>query len=364
MKALVTGGGGFLGSAIVRRLVARGDEVISLSRQHYPALDALGVTQHQGDIADAAVVAAATAGCDIVFHVAAKAGIAGRYRSYHRTNVEGTANVLAACRRHGIRRLVYTSSPSVVFNGRDMEGVDESVPYPSHYEAHYPRTKALAEQAVRAANGPDLATVCLRPHLIWGPGDNHLLPRLFARARAGRLRRIGNRSPLIDSTYIDNAADAHLLAADRLEVGSRVAGKVYFITNGEPFPLWELIERLLATSGLGPIRRSIPFWVAYTAGWLLEKVYRLLPGEKEPPMTPFLARELSTAHWFSLAAARRDLGYEAGVSIAEGLCRLRECHPGHSDAGRPNSTARYADGSVKASDSYGSEGRWRANQSG
>jgi nucleoside-diphosphate-sugar epimerase len=190
--------------------------VRSLARGRYPELDTLGVEQHQGDIAEADAVVRAAVGCDIVFHVAARAGLGGRYADYHRSNVVGTENVLAACRRHGIARLVYTSSPSVVFNSRDMEGVDESVPYPTHYEVHYPRTKALAEQAILRANSPSLATVSLRPHLIWGPGDNHLIPRLLARARAGRLRRIGRGSRLIDSIYIDNAADAHLLAADRL----------------------------------------------------------------------------------------------------------------------------------------------------
>jgi nucleoside-diphosphate-sugar epimerase len=322
MKALVTGGGGFLGSAIVARLLHRGDQVISFSRQRHTALDALGAVQQQGDIADRSAVIQAVAGCDVVFHIAAKAGIAGRYRDYHRTNVVGTENVVAACKQHGIQRLVYASSPSVVFDGRDMEGADESVPYPSCFEAPYPQTKALAEQAVRAANGPDLATVCLRPHLIWGPGDNHLLPRLFARARAGRLRRIGSRSPLIDSTYIDNAADAHLLAADRLAIGSPIAGQVYFITNGEPLPLWDLVDRLLATAGLGPVRKRAPLWLARCAGWALEHLYALLPGEKEPPLTRFVVRELSTAHWFSIAAARRDLGYQPRVSIAEGLQRL------------------------------------------
>ena len=234
MNALVTGGGGFLGGAIVRRLRARGDEVRSLSRGRYPALRRPRRQQIQGDVADAGAVDAAVAGCDVVFHVAAKAGVWGRYAEYHRANVVGTENVLAACRRHGVRRLVYTSSPSVVFDGRDMEGVDESVPYPAHYEAHYPQTKAEAERLVLAANGPDLATVALRPHLIWGPGDNHLVPRILARGRAGRLRRIGRANKLIDSIYIDNAADAHLLAADRLAPGSPVAGKAYFISNGEP----------------------------------------------------------------------------------------------------------------------------------
>jgi nucleoside-diphosphate-sugar epimerase len=322
MNALVTGGGGFLGGAIVRRLRARGDAVRSLSRGHYSDLDPLGVTQFQGDVADAEAVAEAAAGCDVVFHVAAKAGVGGRYSEYHRANVTGTENVLAACRRHGVRRLVYTSSPSVVFNGRDMEGVDESVPYPTHYDAHYPRTKALAEQLVLRANGPDLATVSLRPHLIWGPGDNHLIPRIIRRARAGRLRRVGGASKLIDSTYIDNAADAHLLAADRLARGSPVAGKAYFLSQGEPVPLWGLVNRILAAAGLPPVTRSVPYGAAYAAGFVLEVAYALFCPRCEPPMTRFLARELSTAHWFDLSAARRDLGYAPGVSLDEGLRRL------------------------------------------
>jgi nucleoside-diphosphate-sugar epimerase len=322
MKALVTGGGGFLGSSIVRRLISRGDQVRSLSRHRYPELDALGATQVLGDLRDAACVDNAASGQDVVFHVAAKAGIAGRYREYYQTNVVGTENVLAACRRQGVPRLVYTSSPSVIFDGRDMEGVDESVPYPTHYEAAYPQTKALAEQAVRGANGPALATVALRPHLIWGPGDHHLVPRLIARARAGRLRRIGRTSKRIDSVYIDNAAEAHLNAADRLVPGSALCGRVYFITNGEPLPLWDLINRILAAAGIGPVTRSIPYALAYAAGWILEKLYTLLPGEREPPLTRFLVNELATAHWFNITAARRDLGYEPAISIEEGLCRL------------------------------------------
>ncbi len=304
MNALVTGGGGFLGGAIVRRLADRGDRVRSLSRDRYPALNALGVEQIQGDVADAGAVDAAVAGCDIIFHVAAKAGVWGPYAEYRRANVVGTQNVLSACRKHGVRRLVYTSSPSVVFDGRDMEGVDESVPYPTHYEAAYPKTKAEAERLVRAANGPDLATVALRPHLIWGPGDNHLTPRILERGRAGRLRRIGRVNPRIDATYIDNAADAHLLAADRLAPGSPVAGKAYFISNGEPIPLWDLVNRILEAGGVAPVTRTIPAWLACTAGWLLETAYTGLRRRDEPPLTRFVVRELTTAHWFDLAAAR------------------------------------------------------------
>jgi nucleoside-diphosphate-sugar epimerase len=322
MRVLVTGGGGFLGSAIVRRLVERGDRVRSLARGRYPALEALGVEQVQGDVADAAAVGRAVEGCDLVFHVAARAGVWGRYRDYYRANVVGADNILAACRDRGVGRLVYTSSPSVVFDGRDLEGVDESVPYPSHYEAFYPQTKALAEQRVLRADGGGLATTALRPHLIWGPGDNHLVPRILARARAGRLRRIGSAPKRIDSVYIDNAADAHLLAADRLAPGSPVAGRAYFISNAEPLPTWDLVNRILAAGGLPPVTRTVPYGLAYAAGWLLEMVYGLCGWRAEPPMTRFLARELATAHWFDLTAARRDLGYEPRVSIDEGLRRL------------------------------------------
>ncbi|MGH7171911.1 MAG: NAD-dependent epimerase/dehydratase family protein [Gemmataceae bacterium] len=322
MNALVTGGGGFLGAAIVRRLRERGDAVHSFSRRRYPALDVLGVTQHQGDLADAIAVSRAAADCDIVFHVAAKAGVDGRYRDYHRANVLGTANVLTACRHHGIARLVYTSSPSVVFTGCDMAGVEESVPYAAHYEAAYPQTKAIAERMILQASGPLMATVALRPHLIWGPGDNHLIPRILARARAGRLRRIGVESKLIDHVFIDDAANAHLLAADRLVPRSPITGKAYFITQGEALPLWDLVNRILHAAGLGPATRSIPAGLAYAAGGIMEMIYGVFWPCEEPPLTRFVARELATAHWFDIAAARRDLGYEAMVSLDEGLRRL------------------------------------------
>jgi nucleoside-diphosphate-sugar epimerase len=324
MKALVTGGGGFLGGAIVRRLVARGDSVRSVSRGDYPALSALGVEQVRGDLADPGAASRAVDGCEVVFHVAAKAGIWGPYAEYHRSNVEGTRNVIAACRARGVRRLVFTSSPSVVFDGRDMEGVDESVPYPRHYEAAYPATKAEAERLVRAADGDELATVSLRPHIVWGPGDNHLVPRLLAKARAGRLRRIGRKRNLIDSTYVDDAAEAHLLAADRLAPGAPIAGKVYFISQGEPWPVWDLINRMLEAAQLPPVTRTVPPALAYLAAAVCEGVARALRLRDEPPLTRFLVREMSSAHWFNIDAARRDLGYRPSLSIEEGIKRLEQ----------------------------------------
>lgn len=322
IKALVTGGGGFLGRAIVTRLLARGDEVRSFSRGAYPDLEAMGVEVIRGDVRDAAAVAQACQGCDTVFHAAGRPGIAGPYEQYAGPNVRGTENVLAACRRHGVRRLIFTSSASVVFDGTDMQGVDESAPYPQQFDAHYPKSKAAAEQMVLAANGPALATVALRPHLIWGPGDTQLLPRIIARAKT--LRRIGPVDKKVDSTYIDDAAEAHLLACDRLESGSPIAGRAYFISQGEPRGLWELVNGILAAAGLPPVTRRVSRPVALAIGGCLEAVHWLLRIEGEPRLTRFLVRELSTAHWFNISAARRDLGYSPRVSIDEGLRRLAE----------------------------------------
>ena len=323
MRVLVTGGGGFLGGAIVRRFRGRGDAVRSLARGHYPELEALDVDQARGDLADANAVKDAVAGCDLVVHVAAKAGIWGRYQDYHACNVVGTRNVVDACRAHGVGRLVYTSTPSVVYNGRDMENVDESAPYAERFETAYPATKAEAERLVLAANGPSLATVALRPHLIWGPGDNHLIPRIVAKARSGRLRRIGRRATLVDSIYIDNAAEAHVLAADRLAPGAAVAGRAYFLSQGEPMPLWDLVNGILRAAGAPPVTRAVPVGVAVAAGAMLESVYLLLSLSGEPPMTRFLAHQLSTAHWFNIDAARRDLGYVPTRSMRECMEELR-----------------------------------------
>ena len=319
MKALVTGGGGFLGGAIVRKLLARGDSVRSFTRSAYPWLAELGVEQIPGDLGNPAEVRAAVVGCDVVFHVAAKAGVWGRYADYFATNVTGTRNVIDACRQAGVTRLVYTSTPSVVHTGRDLEGATESLPYAKRFLSHYPATKALAEAAVLAANGPALATVALRPHLLWGPGDPHLIPRVLARAAAGKLRRIGTRPITVDVTYVDNAADAHLNAADRL---ADCAGKAYFISNGEPVLLWDFLNRILTDAGLSPVTRSVPTIVAKLGAFGVEKTYRLLRLRAEPPTTRFVVSQLSTSHWYDIAAAKRDLGYVPVVSIDDGLRRL------------------------------------------
>jgi len=321
---LVTGGGGFLGRYIVEMLVARGELVRSFSRRRYEELDALGVEQRIGDLRDARAVDAACEGVHTVYHTAAVAGIWGPWQHYYGVNTLGTRAVIDACRRHGVTRLIYTSSPSVTFDGRDQCGLDESAPYAARWLCHYPHTKALAEEDVLSANGAGLATCALRPHLIWGPRDQHLIPRLIARARSGRLRRVGDGRNLIDMVYVENAALAHLQAADALAPGSPVASKAFFISQGEPVNCWEWIDQILALAELPRVARSISAKAAWRVGAVLEGVYKLLRIRSEPPMTRFLAAQLATSHYFDISRARRDFGYEPRVSTAEGMKRLRE----------------------------------------
>ncbi|TXH68171.1 MAG: NAD-dependent epimerase/dehydratase family protein [Lysobacteraceae bacterium] len=334
MKILVTGGGGFLGHALCRGLVERGHEVVSFNRGHYRSLDALGVRQIQGDLAHAEAVTAACAGMEAVFHNAAKAGAWGSDESYRLANVVGTDNVIAGCRAHGVGRLVYTSTPSVTHRAtRPVEGgTAETVPYGENFKAPYAATKTIAEKAVLAANDADLATVALRPRLIWGPGDQQILPRLVSRAKAGRLRFVGGGRNLIDTTYIDNAALAHFRAFEHLAPGAACAGKAYFISNGEPKPVREIINGLLRAAGAPEVDKTIPFRAAYAIGAVCEAVWPLLGRQDEPPMTRFLAEQLSTTHWYSMAPATRDIGYAPQVTIDEGLRRLAATYAGETSA--------------------------------
>jgi len=322
MKVLVTGGGGFLGGAIARRLHERGDSVTAFGRNAYPHLQRLGIATARGDVRNGPAVREAVEGMDAVVHVAAKVGIWGRRRDFHEVNVIGTHNVIDACRAVGVRRLVATSSPSVVDCAHGLEGVDESQPYPERYLAHYPETKAEAERAVLAAHGAAPASVVLRPHLIWGPGDTQLIPRLLERARRERLIRVGDGTNLVDITYIDNAAAAHVAAVDRVAPTSPCGGKAYFISQGAPVLLWPWIDDLLGRVGLPSVKRRLSLAAALRIGALLEAAYRLAPTTAEPPMTRFLAGQLAKPHYFRIDAARRDLGYEPSVGADEGLDRL------------------------------------------
>jgi nucleoside-diphosphate-sugar epimerase len=329
MHALVTGGGGFLGGYIVEALLARGDRVRSFGRGAYPQLERQGVAVVRGDIRDRAAVVGACQGIDCVFHTAAMPGIAMRRRAYDEANRLGTENVIAGCCTSGVSRLVYTSSPSVVFAGQDHCGINEATPYNFGWmeanAAYYSLTKARAEQAVLGANDTELRTCALRPHLIWGPGDTHLIPRLIARARSGRLRRIGDGTNLVDVTYVENVAEAHLLAADALDgEAASAAGKAYFISQGEPVNCWHWIDEILALVSLPPVKKSMSLKTARRIGAVFDSVYRLLQINREPPMTRFLAAQLGTSHWFDISAARRDLGYQPRVTTAEGMQRLGE----------------------------------------
>lgn len=325
MLALVTGHGGFLGRYIVEQLLARGDRVRGISRRRYAELDALGVEQVEADLQDRAKVAEACRGVDAVFHTAAIAGIWGPWKDFYGINVVGTQNVLAGCREQGVSRLVYTSSPSVTFDGRDQCDVDESAPYPASFLCYYPQTKAQAEQEVLAANGKDgLYTCALRPHLIWGPRDSHLIPRLLGRAREGSLRRVGDGKNLVDMIYVENAAEAHLQAADRLAAGSPVGGKAYFLSQGEAVNCWAWIDEILALADLPPVEREVSYFTAWYTGMVLEGVYWTLGFEDEPRMTRFLAAQLATHHYFNISRAREDFGYRPRISTVEGMARLEE----------------------------------------
>ncbi len=322
--ALVTGGSGFLGGAIVRMLLEREVKVRVLCRGSYPHLEKAGCTVFQGEISDVELVHKAVAGCDVVFHAAAKAGIEEPYSEYERINYQGTLNIIRACQQNKVDRLVYTSSPSVVFSHGDICGGDESLPYPDHHEAYYPQTKCMAERAALMANSPQLAVVALRPHLIWGPGDNHLGPRLISRAKAGRLKFVGDGKNVVDTVYIDNAAEAHILAAEKLAPGSAPAGKAYFITNGEPMPISQITNLIIGAAGVAPVTATISPKIAWLVGLVCEKAYKWLKLKGEPPITRWVAGELSTAHWFKIDAARRDFGYQPRISIKEGIKRLQE----------------------------------------
>lgn len=330
MTILITGGGGFLGRSIATALMQRGLAVRSLARNEYPQLAALGVEQVRGDIADADAVMRAAAGCEAVFHVAALVEMWGPHERFFSTNVVGTRHVLAACVALGVPKLIYTSTPSVVHGGDAVAGVDESAPYPDHYEAHYPATKAIAEREVLAANSPTLATCAIRPHLVWGPGDSSMLPRVLAKARSGRVRHIGPPQT-IDACYIDNAVEAHLAALDRLVPGGGPpAGKAYFITQGEPLSGHEFLDQLLDAAGLPKITKTIGVGAAKRAAGLAEGLWKLLRLRGEPPITRFVVSQLSTAHWYDISAAKRDLGYVPRVGHAEGMQRLRawlRAHP-------------------------------------
>jgi nucleoside-diphosphate-sugar epimerase len=323
VKVLVTGGGGFVGRSIARALASRGEEVRTFARGNYPALAAEGIEHIRGDITDEDAVRRAVEGRELVFHTAAMVSAAGTPEQFEAVNIGGTDHVLRACREHAVAAFVHTSTPSVVFGHGDIEGIDESAPYAEQFEAEYPRTKAEAERRVLAADGEGLRTVCLRPHIVWGPGDTSLLPRLLE--RAPKLRRIGGPAKKTDQTYIDDAVQAHLKAATILrDDPDRIGGKAYFISSGHPVEIWPFINRMLEAAGRPPVTRTVPPRLALAAGWVFETVHRMGGSRGEPRLSRWIVREMMTSHWFDISAARRDLGYEPTGDVDVGMAALAD----------------------------------------
>ena len=336
MNVLVTGGGGFLGSHIARALRERGDDVTVFGRRRYPALERGGIRGIQADVRDAGAVFDACRGTDAVFHVAARVGIWGPRLDYWKTNVNGTRNVIEGCRAARVGRLIFTSTPSAVFSTEELCGADESQPYAPRHLTAYSETKAEAERMVLGATDDALRTIAIRPHLVWGPHDPNLIPRIAARAGQGRLVQVGKGDNLVDITYIDNAVHAHLLACDALGRSEIGAGRAYFVSDGRPVRLWPWLNQLLAALGVPGVRRRVSFRAAYAAGAVLEAAYRVVGRADEPPMTRFLACQLARSHYFSIEGAGRDLGYAPIVSTDEGLRRLAAWWPDRaSDKSEP-----------------------------
>jgi len=327
--AFITGASGFIGGKIAERLLAEGRRVRVLARRPLPALEKLGAEIVPGDLDNTAALRRGCEGAGTVFHVAGRVGVWGPAADFFHVNVDGTRNVLDACRAASVPRLVHTSSPSVVYNGGDLAGVNESAPLCTVAPCAYPTSKAAAERLVRDAHSRELATLSLRPHLVWGPGDLNVVPRVLALAKKGRLKIIGAGRNRVDVTHISNVVDAHLLAETALINGagtpsSRAGGNAYFITNGEPVVLWDWINELLRGTGVPEITKHVPLRTAYLAGGVMEGLWRVLPLKGEPPMTRFVAKEMATDHWFDITAARRDLGYKPKMTMAAGTAELIE----------------------------------------
>jgi nucleoside-diphosphate-sugar epimerase len=326
MKALVTGANGFLGSYLVRLLLESGYEVTAMTRRRDEMLATMDLDVVHGDVRSFDNVLEACRGQEVVFHTAGVSGIWGSWKHFHGNNTIGTRNVVEACIQTNVKKLIYTSSPSVTFNGDHQMNVNESVGYPKKWLCHYPHSKALAEQYVlQADDDPDLMTCALRPHLIWGPGDKHLIPRLFKRARSKQLRRVGDGTNQVDTIYVENAAFAHIQAAEAMkEQGSPVCGSAYFISQDDPVNCWQWINEVLALGGVPRIKQSISYYWAYRLGYSMETYHELFNIETEPRMTRFLAAQLAKSHYFDISRAKRDFGYYPKISTVEGMQRLGE----------------------------------------
>ncbi|HPE12916.1 MAG: NAD-dependent epimerase/dehydratase family protein [Actinobacteria bacterium] len=326
MRVLLTGASSLLGSQVVRQLTARGDHVSTLQRRPTDVAAELGLTEHLGDINDAALVAEAVEGVDSVIHLAARVGVVGSREQFFQTNVVGTRTLLAAARAAGVSRFVFVSSPSVAHTGEALAGNGAEPAYPRHAKGQYSRSKALAEVEVLAADAPGFATIAVRPHLVWGPGDTQLVGRIVDRAKTGRLGLVSGGRALIDTTYIDNAADALVAAVDHIDAGH---GRAFIVSNGQPRTVEEMIERICAAAGVPGPSLTVPQPVAWAGGAVAEAAWRLARRTDDPPMTRFLAGQLGTAHWFDLRETERVLQWRPRVDLDEGFERLSSYYATH-----------------------------------
>jgi nucleoside-diphosphate-sugar epimerase len=324
MKVLVTGGSGFLGGRVIELLLEDGREVRAYSRRPLPGLEAKGAQVVLGGFGDADRLAAAMEGAGAVVHCAGRTGVWGPLEPFLESNTRGAERMLEAARRSDPKIFIYTSSPSVAADKGGLEGADEDAPYVTSRRHGYPYSKMLAEKAVLAAGSPGFRTLALRPHLIWGPGDPHFLPRIFRLEARGRLRIVSGGPYLASHTFIDNAANAHLLALRALESGTAASGKSFFIAEPKPMDVWELINRILACGGRPPVTKTAPRFLLKAYGAVCELLWRALPLKGEPPMTSFTAGHLSSSHWFDIGRAERLLGYRPKVRLEDAFRLLAE----------------------------------------
>lgn len=317
MRVLVTGATSLLGESVAERLRARGDVVRTFQRSQGPP----GFDQFLGDVADPAAVTSAMAGVDAVIHIAARVGVTGSWDEFEKSNIDGTANLLAAARAERVGRFVHISSPSVAHHGEPLVGAGAGPADPDKARGHYARSKAHAELLALRDSSESFPVLVLRPHLIWGPGDTQLIGRIVSRAREGRLATVGSGAALIDTTYISNATDAVVAGLDK---APKLEGRVLVVTNGQPRPVSELIERIVRAAGLEPPAVKVPYRVARIGGLAVEKMWDRVEREDDPPMTSFLAEQLATAHWFDQRETRQALAWEPAVTLEEGFTRLEE----------------------------------------
>jgi nucleoside-diphosphate-sugar epimerase len=321
--AFVTGGSGFIGGKLVKRLVAEGRPVRALARSAGAAerVAELGAEPVRGDLADRTSLVAGAAGANVAFHLAAHLGEWGPWSEFERGNVEGTENVLAACAEAGVERFVHCGTEASLMAGEPLVDVDETAPLRPDSRAPYPATKARAELAVRRANREGFETIALRPRFVWGKGDTTLLPEMVATVEAGRFAWVGGGRNITDTTHVDNVVEGLVLAAKNGR-----PGEAYFVTDGGPVAFREFVTALLRTQGVEPPDRSMPGWAAAPVAWVCEAAWKALPLKGAPPMTTFRSWLLTQECTIDISKARSELAYAPIVTHEQGLAELASAH--------------------------------------